>query len=106
MAAPNGKNPFDLCADNELRERLARAIQQLPENEQRVLALHYYEELTRQEVGEVLHVGESRISQIHTLAMSHLRPLLQATDKPKANPFPLTAERGGQLERFKSGEAS
>ena len=45
---------------------LANAIAQLPEREQQVLALYYQEELTMKEVGAVLGVGESRVSQIHS----------------------------------------
>ena len=48
----------------------------MPEKEQRVLALYYYEELTMKEVGAVLGIGESRVSQIHSLAMVRLRARL------------------------------
>lgn len=77
LAASEETNPFIQCADTEMKQRIAKAIEQLPENEQRVLSLYYYEELTMQEVGEVLSPAESRISQIHTSAMKRLRSLLQ-----------------------------
>ena len=77
LAAPADASPFHACADAEQRERLARAIAQLPESEQRVLSLYYYEDLTMQEIGEVLSLGESRISQIHSAAMAHLRSALR-----------------------------
>jgi RNA polymerase sigma factor for flagellar operon FliA len=57
----------------ESRERLERAIAKLPEREQQVLMLYYQQELTMREVGELMGVGESRVSQIHTLAVKHLR---------------------------------
>jgi len=65
---------------------LARAIAELPEKEQRVLSLYYYEELTMKEVGAVLGIGESRVSQIHSLAMVRLRARLGFLDpnEPRA----------------------
>jgi RNA polymerase sigma factor for flagellar operon FliA len=56
-----------------MRELLARAMDELPEKERQVLALYYYEELTMKEVGVVLGVGESRVSQIHSMAVVRLR---------------------------------
>ena len=57
---------------------LTQAIGELPEKEQRVLSLYYYEELTMREVGEVLGIGESRVSQIHSLSMVRLRARMTA----------------------------
>jgi RNA polymerase sigma factor for flagellar operon FliA len=57
---------------------LTQAIGELAEKEQRVLSLYYYEELTMREVGEVLGIGESRVSQIHSLAMVRLRARMGA----------------------------
>ena len=65
--------PQAIFARQESRERLAEAIGRLPEKERQVLTLYYYEELTMKEVGEVLSVGESRISQIHSSALERLR---------------------------------
>jgi RNA polymerase sigma factor for flagellar operon FliA len=53
------------------------ALADLPEREKQVLVLYYYEELTMKEVGAVLGVGESRVSQIHSLAITRLRARLQ-----------------------------
>ncbi len=61
----------------EERARVRTAIETLPEREQRVLALCYYEELTLKEVGELLGVTESRISQIRQQALRRLTGLLQ-----------------------------
>jgi RNA polymerase sigma factor for flagellar operon FliA len=61
-----------------MKHLLAQAIGELPEKEQRLLSLYYYEELTMKEVGEVLGIGESRVSQIHSLAMVRLRTRLTA----------------------------
>jgi RNA polymerase sigma factor for flagellar operon FliA len=60
----------------ELNERLQEAIGKLPEREQQVLMLYYQQELTMREVGELMGVGESRVSQLHTLAVKHLRAVM------------------------------
>jgi RNA polymerase sigma factor FliA len=66
------------CAETQdLKKHLAVAIDQLPEREKIVLSLYYSEELTMQEIGEVLEVTLSRISQLHTKAILHLRAALQ-----------------------------
>ncbi|MDO8834254.1 MAG: FliA/WhiG family RNA polymerase sigma factor [Vicinamibacterales bacterium] len=63
----------------ELRGLLASAIKQLPERERQVLALYYEEEMTMAEIGEVLGVCESRVSQLRSLAISRLRTSLRET---------------------------
>lgn len=68
--------PLLLCLRSEMKELLARAIEELPEKERQVLALYYFEELTMKEVGAVLGVGESRVSQIHSMAVTRLRARL------------------------------
>ncbi len=60
----------------ERQQSLAQAVGQLPESERRTLALYYFQELTMTEVGHRLGVGESRVSQIHSSALAHLRTLL------------------------------
>src|SRR5580704_14487750 len=69
--------PFFRCMRSEMKELLARAVADLPEKEQQVLALYYFEELTMKEVGAVLGIGESRVSQIHSLAVVRLRSRLE-----------------------------
>ena len=54
---------------SNLKEALAEAISDLPEREKLVVTLYYYEELTLREIGEVLGVTESRVSQLHTKAI-------------------------------------
>jgi RNA polymerase sigma factor for flagellar operon FliA len=70
-------SPFLLLEARERRALLARMIERLPQKEQQVLALYYYEELTMQEVGRALGVSESRVSQLHTSAVLHLRAALR-----------------------------
>jgi RNA polymerase sigma factor for flagellar operon FliA len=60
----------------EMRERLTKAISDLPERERLVMTLYYYEETTMKEIGLILGVVESRISQIHASAVLHLRARL------------------------------
>lgn len=73
------ESPYASCAREEIREVLAQAIATLPEKEQQVLSLYYQEELTMKEVGAVLGVGESRICQIHAMALVRLRSRLART---------------------------
>ena len=61
-----------------LRQQLAHAITELPEREQLVLSLYYDEELNLKEIGEVLGVSESRVSQLHSQAAQRLRSRLKA----------------------------
>lgn len=60
----------------ELRAYLSVAISNLTEQERLVIALYYYEELTLKEIGEVMQISESRVSQIHTKAVYKLRNLV------------------------------
>ena len=69
---PDAPDPAKVVDASELKDRVADAIARLPEREKLVIALYYYENLTLREIGEVLGVTESRISQLHTKAV--LRP--------------------------------
>jgi RNA polymerase sigma factor for flagellar operon FliA len=79
------ETPFFQCLRSETNRLLAEAISELPEKERRVLALYYYEELTMKEVGATLGIGESRVSQIHSLAMLRLRARLNILSVPTAH---------------------
>ena len=68
-----GPNPFDLCAQVETKQKLARALDGLPAREREVLALYYHKELTMKVIGGVLGIGESRVSQVHSAAILRLR---------------------------------
>jgi len=69
-------DPLFRCLRGEMRERLAGAIDGLPERERLVVTLYYYEEMTMKEIGLALGVVESRVSQIHSSAVVHLRASL------------------------------
>ena len=62
----------------ELKEIIAKAIDALPEKERLMVSLYYYEELTMKEIGAVLEITESRVSQIHSKAVYRLRTKLKA----------------------------
>lgn len=69
-------SPEDMATKSERVDLLAAAILQLPDQQQKVLNLYYYEELTLKEIGAVLDVTESRVCQVHTAAMKALRKVL------------------------------
>jgi len=77
---PDAPDPAQLMDASELKDRIADAIARLPEREKLVIALYYYENLTLREIGEVLGVTESRISQLHTKAVLRLRSRLQSEE--------------------------
>src|SRR6266481_3234796 len=69
-------DPYVRFQSNELTALLAQAIDELPEKERLVLSLYYYEEFTMKEIGTLLGVNESRVSQLHTKATLRLRARL------------------------------
>jgi len=74
---PDAIDPAQELDASEMKDRLADAIARLPEREKLVVALYYYENLTLREIGEVLGVTESRVSQLHTKAVLRLKSRLQ-----------------------------
>jgi RNA polymerase sigma factor for flagellar operon FliA len=76
-------DPLHRFLDAEMRERLTTAINDLPERERMIMTLYYYEETTMREIGLILGVVESRVSQIHASAVLHLRARLAAPIHPK-----------------------
>ena len=69
-------SPFEQLLDGQQRQTLIEAIEALPEREKLLMALYYQEELNLKEVGAVLGVTESRVSQLHSQAVSRLRARL------------------------------
>ena len=76
---PHAPDPTRELLQGEMRQALAQAITRLPDRERLVVTLYYYEELTLREIGEVLSVTESRVSQLHTKAILRLRVRLQGS---------------------------
>ena len=96
---PQAAEPQSAMAQTELREALGEAIARLPEREKLVVTLYYYEELTLREIGEVLGVTESRVSQLHTKAILRLKARLSAslTSRHPRLAVPLRAMRACAL---------
>ena len=72
------ENPAEMMEDERFRSALAEVIEGLPERERLVMALYYQEELNLKEVGLVLEVSESRVSQIHSQALTRIRAKMTA----------------------------
>lgn len=79
--ADGSDSPSAMFESEEMKMILANSIAALPEREKIVLSLYYYETMTLAEIGRVLGVTESRVCQIHTKAVIHLRARLAAADR-------------------------
>ena len=66
-------SPEEVLERDELKKKLAEALETLTEKERRVIVLYYYEELTLKEISNILEVSESRISQLHTRALQKMK---------------------------------
>ncbi len=73
LAGGDEENPEAICERVEAIEMLARAIESLPERDQLLLSLYYNDNLTMKEIGEVLEISESRVSQLHSRALLRLK---------------------------------
>ncbi len=83
QARSEDDDPYQQALRSEMTSLVDLAIAELPAREREVLALYHFQELTMKEVGGVLRIGESRVSQIHTAALSRLRSrLLEIVAKP------------------------
>jgi RNA polymerase sigma factor for flagellar operon FliA len=100
ISSPREEDPYHLCAGTEKRDRLAGAIERLQEKERLVLALYYFEELTMKEIGRLLLVGESRVSQIHSLAIVRLRSLLRQPTPGAGNTAQVLRPASPKLKEF------
>ncbi len=84
VSDPLALDPHEGLERTEIEALLARSIEDLTERERLVITLYYHEELTMREVGEVLSVNESRVSQIHSKAIQHLRRRFSARLRPRS----------------------
>jgi RNA polymerase sigma factor FliA len=71
------KDAFSVTRLKEIENAIANALGQLPDKEKLVVSLYYWDELTMKEIGKVLDITESRVSQIHSQAIIHLRGKLR-----------------------------
>lgn len=76
IESPASLNPDVIVEREEIKRVIVESINELPEKEKMVLVLYYYEDLTLKEIGQVLNVTESRVSQLHTKANLRLRAKL------------------------------
>lgn len=87
-------DPYHEFQKQELTELLAEAIRNLPDKERYVVSLYYFDELTMKEIGTVLSITESRVSQLHTKSMLRLRETLKNYVESKGNDY-----RKGSLKK-------
>ncbi len=73
---PGGENPMENMENEEMKALLVKVIKQLPEKARLAITLYYYERLTFKEIGKILNVSESRISQIHSETIERMRKML------------------------------
>ena len=73
------RNIHDAIEMKELKAVTINTLKELPEQEKLVMALYYYEEMTLKEIGLVMDISESRVSQIHTKAIMHLKNKINET---------------------------
>jgi len=76
IESPSSLNPDVIIEKEVIRQVIIDTINDLPEKEKKILILYYYEDLTLKDIGRVLQVTESRVSQLHTKAISRLRSKL------------------------------
>jgi RNA polymerase sigma factor FliA len=95
-------DPLFRYLEGEMRDRLTNAINDLPERERLVMTLYYYEETTMREIGIILGVVESRVSQMHASAVLHLRARLAISATLKE---PQNKSGRDHSERARRGEA-
>ena len=75
-------NPFDLCYRREQREILGRALSRLRERERQIISLRYREGMTMKQIAQLMHVDESRVSQLHSAAMARLKASVDSLTTP------------------------
>lgn len=68
--------PEDAVAEEELKKMLAQSLEVLTEKERKVITLYYYENLTLKEISNILEVSESRVSQLHTKALTKMKKIM------------------------------
>lgn len=70
-------NPLNLLVNMEIKDKLKKAVDKLPEKERLVLSLYYFEEMTMKETGRVMSLTESRVCQLHAQAVLRLRSMVK-----------------------------
>jgi len=75
---PNAKTPFSLLKNQAIKEQIVKVIEELPEKQKLVISLYYYEDLNLKEIGKILDVTESRVSQLHTQGVLKMKQRLKS----------------------------
>ena len=88
LADENQEDPSETMDEKDLKSRLVLALKDLPEREQYMLSLYYFEDLTLKEIGSVLGISESRVCQLHSRAMLSLKANLVHSEEPVPLPIP------------------
>ena len=91
------EDPFEMTFRWEIRHLLGEALSELDEREGDVLGLYYLEELTMKKIGKILGIDESRVSQIHAVALVHLRSRLVPFQPRCLNPASVTPVKAGDV---------
>ena len=89
-------DPLFRCLQGQMQERLTVAIEDLPERERQVLTLYYYEELSRGEISMLLNLSDTRVQQIRTSAILHLRSALSDFCSKSCRPMGLVRRAAGK----------
>jgi RNA polymerase sigma factor FliA len=87
FSATDELQPDRMCEHRQLQTTLARAMEQLPKRYQKVVFLYYTNDMTMKEIGRVLGVNESRVSQIHKIALQRMATVLQSEGIHSAQAF-------------------
>ena len=80
-ASTKSDDPFEILRKKEMKKILQETLEKLPKREKMVIVLYYYEELTFKEIGHILNISESRVSQIHGKVILKLRATLSKLRK-------------------------
>ncbi|MGO8792649.1 MAG: FliA/WhiG family RNA polymerase sigma factor [Terriglobia bacterium] len=83
-----GDNPFDICYRREQREILSRALSSLPERERQVISLYSQAGWTMKQIAQLIHVDESRVSQLHSAALVRLKARVDSLLHPRQDKLP------------------
>jgi RNA polymerase sigma factor for flagellar operon FliA len=92
------ENPSEVFEEKDMQTRLVEAIKALPEREQMVLSLYYFDELTFKEIGRTLDISESRVCQIHGRAVVSLQSLMNGEPGTKKRGRPSKQDQNSQHE--------
>jgi RNA polymerase sigma factor FliA len=104
MADTLEENPFTLCQRAELNGLLAQALSKLPPRKRHILDLYYFKGMTMKEVGIRMDVCESRISQIHSVALASLKARIREVlaARQRQDPFQLRSQTKGATKEMSS----